>query len=108
MIFDHVEYCVRSFEQSLQFYSSCLPALGVELLFSDEKSKNFGFGSGEETELLLSEGAPTAPRLHIAFRATSEEQVDEFYRQAVSNGGKCNGPHRGQSMGQVPTSICRY
>lgn len=30
--------------------------------------------------------------MHIAFKAVSEEQVNEFYREAISNGGKCNGP----------------
>lgn len=91
MMFDHVEYSVKSFEQSLKFYSACLPHLGCRLQFSDEKSKTFGFGTNDWTEFLLSEGTPTTPRLHIAFRATSEEQVNEFYKNAISNGGTCNG-----------------
>jgi catechol 2,3-dioxygenase-like lactoylglutathione lyase family enzyme len=91
MMFDHVEYQVQSFAQSLKFYSSCLPRLGYQLLFANEKNKVFGFGSGEWTGLLLSEGTPTTPKLHIAFKATSEDQVNEFYQSAIANGGKCNG-----------------
>jgi predicted lactoylglutathione lyase len=30
-------------------------------------------------------------RLHIAFRANSREQVDEFYKAALAAGGKDNG-----------------
>jgi catechol 2,3-dioxygenase-like lactoylglutathione lyase family enzyme len=92
MMFDHVEYSVQSYAQSLKFYSSCLAKLGINLLFSNEKNKCFGFGTHELTELLLSEGEPTTPKLHIAFRASSEKQVNEFYEQAISSGGKCNGP----------------
>jgi catechol 2,3-dioxygenase-like lactoylglutathione lyase family enzyme len=92
MMFDHVEYSVQSYAQSLKFYASCLPKLGSNLLFSSDKNKNFGFGGRDSTELLISEGLPTSPKLHIAFRASSEKQVNEFYEQAISNGGKCNGP----------------
>ncbi len=91
MIFDHVEYNVFSFERSLKFYSACLPVLGCKLTFSDEKNGTFGFGTRLSTELLLTAGTPTAPRLHIAFVAKSEEQVQEFYRQAIESGGTCNG-----------------
>ncbi len=54
-MFDHVEFGVSSFEKSFKFYSSCLTKLGYQLLFSDEKSKCFGFGSQEWTEFLLTE-----------------------------------------------------
>jgi predicted lactoylglutathione lyase len=76
----------------LNFYTSCLPKLSCYLLFSDEKTKTFGFGTSDWTEFLLSEGSSTASKLHIAFRASSEIQVNEFYQNAISNGGKCNGP----------------
>ena len=91
MMFDHVEYNVLSFERSLKFYSACLPTLGCKLTFSDEKSGNFGFGTNTSTELLLTVGNPTTPRLHIAFVAKSEEQVQKFYNQAIESGGTCNG-----------------
>lgn len=91
-MFDHLEFYVQSFEKSLKFYSSCLPRLGYKALFANEKNKSFGFGSKDWTEFLLTEGTPTMPKLHIAFRATSEDQVNEFYQNAISNGGVCNGP----------------
>ncbi len=80
-----------SFEKSLRFYSACLPVLGCKLIFSDEKNGIFGFGTKSSTELLLSAGTPKTPRLHIAFVAKSEEQVQEFYQQALESGGTCNG-----------------
>lgn len=90
-MFDHVEFGVQDYEQSLKFYSSCVPELGIELLFTDKKGKSFGFGKGEWTGFLLFEKKLTAPKMHIAFKATSKEQVNEFYHKAVANGGKCNG-----------------
>ena len=37
------------------------------------------------------EGPPNAPRVHVAFRAETRRQVDEFYRAALAAGGKDNG-----------------
>jgi predicted lactoylglutathione lyase len=91
MMFDHVEYCVHSFENSLKFYSACLATLGYQLTFSNEKRGTFGFGTKTWTELLLTTGTPTTPRLYIAFVSTSEEQVQEFHRRATKASGTCNG-----------------
>lgn len=94
MFFDHVEYQVSDFKKSLKFYSACLLPLGFQLLTNNEKHGIFGFGHSAEKsdDLLLTAGAPTKPVMHICFSAQSTAQVDEFYKQALTAGGICNGP----------------
>jgi catechol 2,3-dioxygenase-like lactoylglutathione lyase family enzyme len=94
MFFDHVEYQVSDYGNSLKFYSGCLIPLGFKLTTNNEKKGIFGFGlsTDKSDDLLLTAGAPTKPTMHICFRAKSMAQVDEFYRQAMIGGGVCNGP----------------
>lgn len=52
---------------------------------------SFGWEDSLQTDFWISESLRNEPRLHIAFRADTREQVDEFYRAALSAGGKDNG-----------------
>ena len=51
-----------------------------------------GYGVPPKADFWLSEGTPNTPKIHIAFRADSRTQVDEFYKAAMASGGKDNGP----------------
>ncbi len=51
----------------------------------------FGYGVTPQADFWIREGIPNEPRLHIAFRADTHVQVDEFYRAALGAGGKDNG-----------------
>lgn len=90
-LFDHVEFSVGSFQESLKFYSSSLPKLGYKVRFVDEKHSEAGFGAGETTAFLLYGRGNVRPFMHLAFKASNVGQVNEFYKAAISNGGKCNG-----------------
>lgn len=50
-----------------------------------------GYQRLSQTDFWISEGRRNESRLHIAFRAESRAQVDEFYRAALAAGGKDNG-----------------
>jgi predicted lactoylglutathione lyase len=39
----------------------------------------------------ISKGSPNNPPIHVAFRASSREMVDEFHRTAIQAGGRDNG-----------------
>jgi predicted lactoylglutathione lyase len=51
----------------------------------------FGYGVPPKPDFWVSEGAPNEPRVHVAFRADTHEQVDAFYQAALAAGGKDNG-----------------
>jgi len=93
MFFDHVEYQVGNYEASFKFYSACLMPLGFLLTTNNEKKGIFGFGlsTNKSDDLLLTAGSPTKPVMHICFSAKSMSAVDEFYKQAITAGGICNG-----------------
>lgn len=92
---DHLAVDVSDIKKSGYFYDKALSPLGYLKLM--EASQEFGgrlvlgWKDSAETELYIGEGSRNVPRLHIAFRASSREQVDEFYRAAIAAGGKDNG-----------------
>ena len=43
------------------------------------------------TDFWISQGAAIKPPIHIAFRVSSREAVDAFYKAAIAAGGKDNG-----------------
>ena len=57
------------------------PAYGVELC-----------GRGSNTSLCLFQTSEKPAQLHLAFTATSRQQVDDFHRAALAAGGRDNGP----------------
>lgn len=93
---DHIALEVSDFQQSQRFYDHVLASLGYKKL-SESPQKNaqgvliFGWGDSNQTDFWIYEGLRNEPRLHIAFRASSREQVDEFYRLALAAGGRDNG-----------------
>jgi catechol 2,3-dioxygenase-like lactoylglutathione lyase family enzyme len=94
---DHAGLQVTRPELSRRFYEQALASLGYSLLmqvpteFTGGKAV-FGFGVAPKADFWLAEGAANEPRVHIAFRADSRAQVDEFHRAALAAGGKDNGP----------------
>ena len=91
-MFDHVKFGVREVARSNAFYLQALEPLGVTVVTDwppdgVELSQPTGTSS-----LCLYQTDETPAPLHLAFVAERREQVDAFYRAALSAGGRCNGP----------------
>ena len=87
---DHIQLVVRDLDASRKFYEAVFDVLdipiggsGDDFFWADEL-----FCSTPDSK--AAEGALTG-RCHLAFQAQSRVKVDEFYKQAMANGGKDHG-----------------
>jgi catechol 2,3-dioxygenase-like lactoylglutathione lyase family enzyme len=93
---DHTGLKMSNPKKSREFYNKALAPLGYELMkeipleYTDGKVV-VGYGVPPKPDFWVAEGAPNEPRVHIAFRADSRKQVDDFYKAALAAGGKDNG-----------------
>ena len=93
---DHTGVGVSNFEKSKVFYSKALAPLGYKLLLEfpaavTKSADVAGFGEPPKPDFWINSGKPQIPPVHIAFRASSKDQVDLFYEAAIAAGGKDNG-----------------
>lgn len=93
---DHTGVQVRDPILSRNFYDKALAPLGYQMMFQVPVEHTggaavFGYGVPPKPDFWVNEGTPNQPRLHIAFRAATRQQVDEFYRAAMAAGGRDNG-----------------
>jgi catechol 2,3-dioxygenase-like lactoylglutathione lyase family enzyme len=93
---DHMGLTVSDFERAKAFYAAALKPLGggVIMEFPAGTVGPFamaGLGVAGKPFFWITSGAKTAPHLHVAFRAETREQVDEFYAAAMEAGGTDNG-----------------
>lgn len=86
-MFDHVGLHVRDLEAARRFYRAALAPLGHV-----QDDSGTGFGPKGEPALWLyeSKGKQTSPT-HLAFRATTREAVERFYRAGLEAGARDNG-----------------
>jgi catechol 2,3-dioxygenase-like lactoylglutathione lyase family enzyme len=93
---DHTGFNVSDLELSRAFYVKALAPLGYRVSLEFEGAAGFGAqtaaGDDPGGDFWIGAGEPQTPRVHLAFRATSEQQVREFYRAAIAAGGTDNGP----------------
>jgi catechol 2,3-dioxygenase-like lactoylglutathione lyase family enzyme len=92
LVIDHIGVGVRDYEESLAFYTQALEPLGLELVLeypADNRAAGFGYKGRDD--FWIHEGRPLG-RMHVAFEAQSQEQVDAFYAAALEAGGRDNGP----------------
>src|SRR4051812_23877250 len=93
MPIDHVKLPMTDVDASRAFYSAALAPFGYSVVYDDGAALGFGAGDGgddnEPFALIL--GDPPRVRTHIAFTATSREQVDAFHEAALAAGGTDNG-----------------
>jgi catechol 2,3-dioxygenase-like lactoylglutathione lyase family enzyme len=89
-LIDHLQLVVKDLTASRKFYQAVFAALNIP--FGGEGPDFFWFD-----ELFISSKASVAAsgeltgRVHLAFQASSQEAVGNFYRQGLEAGGKDNG-----------------
>ena len=90
----HLSFSVADLGRSAAVYDATLVTLGCVRVWAYPTAVGYGLpGGGDKFAIkLLSQGV-TVPGegFHVAFRATSREAVDAFYRAALQHGGKDNG-----------------
>lgn len=91
-MFDHVKFGVSDFALSKAFFLNALAPLGVKIVAEGEP----GYGvelcpDRGNVSLCLFQTDEKPAHLHLAFVASSREQVDAFYHAALKAGGKDNG-----------------
>lgn len=88
-MFDHVVFGVSDYAASKAFYLEALEPIGIKVV--QEGSLGIELSADDKTSLCLFPTEEKPARLHLAFRADTRKQVDEFYRAALEAGGKDNG-----------------
>ncbi|MGE0788033.1 MAG: VOC family protein [Sandaracinaceae bacterium] len=97
---DHISLIVRDYQASKAFYLAALGPLGYELVMEITRAQVpslpydevAGLGAGGKPDLWIRPAEGAIAPTHIAFAASSTEQVDAFHRAALEAGGKDNGP----------------
>lgn len=88
-MFDHVVFSTSDYEASKAFYLKALEPIGIEVLAED--SLGIEMSADGETSLCIRRVEAKPSHLHLAFKAESQQQVDDFYRAALEAGAKDNG-----------------
>ena len=84
VVFDHVHIRVRHAKDSIAFYKTVLEPLDIPPLWEGEDG-------GQFANLVVSDDREHGGPIHIAFVASSREQVDAFHRAGIDAGYRDNG-----------------
>ena len=90
-MFDHVKFGVSDYTASKAFFLQALAPLGVVAGSEGEPSYGIELCGVNDASLCLYQAPERPAPLHIAFVASTRQQVDDFYRAAIAAGGKDNG-----------------
>ena len=90
---DHTGFIVSDLARSKAFYLQALAPLGYAIGLELEQALGFAVRdpqSGDDPggDFWIATGTPYQPRSHIAFRASSREQVIAFYEAGLAAGGR--------------------
>jgi len=93
---DHVGFSVSDYPRAKAFYTKTLAPLGYRLVMEVQQNPAdppaAGFGADGKPDFWIGgEGGLNKP-LHIAIAAKDRAAVDAFYKTAMENGAKDNGP----------------
>lgn len=96
-MYDHISLGVSDLERAVTFYDAALAPLGYVRLWIQPRAAGYGLPgfAGEAPFAIIRFGDDMRvpePGLHLAFAATSRDEVDGFHAAAVANGGTCDGP----------------
>lgn len=84
-LLDHLHLRVADLTKSRRFYAACLGALGKSL---DQDTASFF--TCDELFVCTNDSGPSS-RIHFAFQASDQTEVQAFYRAALEAGGTDNG-----------------
>lgn len=84
----HTSLPVSDYHKSKTFYVKALAPLGYRNNMEYEDAA--GFNDGKNTDFWISKQRSVVPT-HVAFEASSNAQVEAFYKAALGAGGKDNG-----------------
>ncbi|MBO6918491.1 MAG: VOC family protein [Rhizobiaceae bacterium] len=87
-IIDHFNLPVSNVDAAKKLYQPILATLGIDQVFIDDDAVGFG-KTNWEFGLVPADGI--IQKLHLAFEATSSEQVDNFHQTAIDLGMTSNG-----------------
>lgn len=89
---DHITISVNDLISSKAFYEKTFIPFGYKISFGEEGSFwAFDIGNGAFFEIAQYNKSDNLSPCHIAFRAKSQQQVQQFYEAALAAGGQCNG-----------------
>src|SRR5690348_7560172 len=92
-IFDHLSIGVRNIETARRFYDAALAPLGMRRLYEGADYAAYGRNGQDDFSIYQGgEGWCPDPKVHIAFRAESQDMVEQFYRKGIAAGGSDDGP----------------
>lgn len=84
----HTTLHVSDYTKSKAFYMQALAPLGYTN--NMEYGESAGFNDGKNTDFWISREDTVVPT-HLAFEATSREEVEAFYKAALDGGATDNG-----------------
>jgi catechol 2,3-dioxygenase-like lactoylglutathione lyase family enzyme len=84
----HTSLAVSHYPKAKAFYLKALAPLGYTN--NMEYGESAGFNDGKNTDLWITSEKSVVP-MHVAFQASSRQQVQAFYKAALAAGGKDNG-----------------
>ena len=87
---DHIGLLVSDLARAKNFYGACLAPLGWQ--FRDYGARGGVFRNASRPPFYLTPASTDTRGLHLAFRASSREQVEAFHRAALAQGATDNGP----------------
>lgn len=90
----HISLPVRNLVEAGTFYDAVLAPLGYRRVGQSEDFIGYGVEDGKDKFALksASEIQVPGPGFHLAFAAQTYAQVDAFYRVAMTQGARDNGP----------------
>lgn len=90
---NHVQIKVKSLNRSRKFYDKVMSVLGYNVVLEiEDVVVGYGTNVYDMFEIRQStKEAPLSQYVHIAFNASSIENVNTFHCAALESGAKCNG-----------------
>ncbi len=90
MLIDHVDIRVRDLSASRRFYSAALGALDIRVVA--DRPDEIGFGEDGSDDFSIHLDGAASSGVHIAFLASSRNEVEKFYRAATEAGAPSDAP----------------